>query len=127
MFYLKIQNNTFGKYVVDDLLGHFVAIEAESLEEANDKASELFSWEYCPCCGPRWNKSEYIIGPFPEDTGRWFTEEDKSVNDIGELEVFHFAILGDNKTQLRVHLKNGIVESYTVLNTTMKSAKLKPM
>lgn len=62
MFYQFNQNNSFGRFEVDDKVCHRLFIEADSSEEAISKAEELGCyWNGvaegidCPCCGDRWN------------------------------------------------------------------------
>lgn len=63
MFYLFRQNNTFGTYDIDEEsgIGADVLIEADSPEEANERAKEIGIYFDgvdigidCPCCGDRW-------------------------------------------------------------------------
>lgn len=61
-WYQFSQNNSFGVFDVDDKLCHRLFIEANSKEEAVNKAVELgcyFDGVYngidCPCCGDRWS------------------------------------------------------------------------
>lgn len=57
------QNNSGGYFVVDNEVCHTLYIEAESFDDAVEKAEELGCyWDGvdkgmdCPCCGDRWNK-----------------------------------------------------------------------
>lgn len=57
------QNNSGGSFVVDDKVCHRLFIEAESFDDAVEKAEELGCYWYgvdkgmdCPCCGDRWSK-----------------------------------------------------------------------
>ena len=61
MFYRFDQNNSGGYFITDDRVCHRLFIEADSEEEANEKAEELGCyWDGvymeidCPCCGDRW-------------------------------------------------------------------------
>lgn len=61
VLYEYSQNNTGGSFDVDEKLTHRVYIEANSEEEANEKAFEMgiyFDGVYegidCECCGDRW-------------------------------------------------------------------------
>lgn len=58
------QNNSGGHFITNDKVCHRLWIEAESHEEAVEKAEELGCyWDGvansidCPCCGDRWGKS----------------------------------------------------------------------
>jgi hypothetical protein len=63
MFYTFGQNNSGGSFDFDKSSGitHYVIIEAESAEDANDRAENIglyFDGEYdCPCCGSRWHST----------------------------------------------------------------------
>ena len=55
------QNNSGGRFIVDDKVCHRLLIEAESFNDAVKKAEELGCyWDGvakgidCPCCGDRW-------------------------------------------------------------------------
>ena len=63
-FYELSQNNTGGSFDTDDKLCHRLFIEADSEEEAMDKAEDLGCYwngveegSDCPCCGDRWYRS----------------------------------------------------------------------
>lgn len=67
-FYELSQNNSGGSFVVDDKLCHRLFIEAESEEEAIDRAEDLGCyWDGvdegsdCPCCGDRWYRSGNLV------------------------------------------------------------------
>lgn len=82
MFYTYNQNNSGGVFKTNKHLKHFVIIEANSAEEANEKAEDLGIYFNgvekgidCPCCGNRWyevedwqaEKEPLIFGKIPED------------------------------------------------------------
>lgn len=57
------QNNSGGSFVVNDKVCHRLFIEAESFDDAVEKAEDLGCYwngvddgRDCPCCGDRWNK-----------------------------------------------------------------------
>ena len=61
MFYEFLQNNSGGRFDVDERVCHRLFIEANSDDEAVSKAEELGCyWDGvangvdCPCCGDRW-------------------------------------------------------------------------
>lgn len=63
MFYEFDQNNSGGKFIVNDEVCHRLFIEADSEEEALSKAEDLGCyWNGvadgidCPCCGDRWSQ-----------------------------------------------------------------------
>lgn len=62
MFYTFAQNNSGGCFDVDDKVTHFVIIEADNANLANELAESIgiyFDGVYdavdCPCCGDRWH------------------------------------------------------------------------
>ncbi len=66
-FYTFMQNNSGGHFSFDEKLGitHFVIIEGDSEEEAEDKAKCIGIYYDgvddgldCPCCGDRWYRPE---------------------------------------------------------------------
>ncbi len=55
------QNNSFGRWVVNDTTAHTVFVEAANAQAANTRAYECWDWDQggdCPCCGPRWWERE---------------------------------------------------------------------
>jgi hypothetical protein len=73
-FYRFSQNNSGGSFVTNDKLCHRLFIEAESYQQAKEKA-EGFGVYYngvadghdCDCCGDRWYDSEEEIKDYTED------------------------------------------------------------
>ncbi len=65
MFFTYQQNNSGGYYEIDDTVAQVVIIEADSPEEANERASDIgiFSYWSCECCGERFSsKSDLASG-----------------------------------------------------------------
>lgn len=63
MFYTYSQNNSGGVFHINNVVGHYVIIEAEAPEGADKKAEEIGIYfngcddeRDCPCCGDRWYK-----------------------------------------------------------------------
>jgi hypothetical protein len=61
MFYLFSQNNSGGKFHIDERIAHYVIIEANSADEANQIAESkgiyfdgVHDGRDCGCCGDRW-------------------------------------------------------------------------
>jgi hypothetical protein len=61
MWYTYIQNNSGGSFIVNDHIGHYVLIEADSTYAANRIAEDIGiyfdgcdSGRDCDCCGDRW-------------------------------------------------------------------------
>lgn len=61
-WYLFDQNNSGGSFVVNDKVCHRLFIEAESFDDAVEKAEDIGCYwngveegRDCPCCGDRWN------------------------------------------------------------------------
>ena len=64
MFYQFDQNNSYGRFDVNDKVCHRLFIEADNENEAIAKAEELGCYWHgvaegidCSCCGDRWRKS----------------------------------------------------------------------
>lgn len=64
MFYTINQNNSGGYFIENDDVREYLIIEADSVDEANDKLYDITQdySEYCSCCGKRWSN-------FNEDNG----------------------------------------------------------
>jgi hypothetical protein len=78
-FYKFEQNNSGGSFVMNDKLAHRVYIEADTLEQAEEKAFGLGIYYFgvyngydCSCCGDRWYKPEFITFPRQWDEQRAF-------------------------------------------------------
>ena len=61
MFYTYTQNNSGGYFITNDNVAEYVIIEANSIDEANNKAEEIGIYfdgcsfgRDCSCCGDRW-------------------------------------------------------------------------
>ena len=57
MFFHYHQNNSFGRYHSDDMLGANLIIEANNEDHADRIFKELTyasNFDSCPCCGDRW-------------------------------------------------------------------------
>lgn len=67
-WYEFYQNNSGGKFIINDNLCRLLYIEAENYPEAKKKAEDLGCyWDGvqkgidCPCCGDRWNDYEHLV------------------------------------------------------------------
>lgn len=86
-FYEFSQNNSGGRFVVDDKLCHRVVVEAESASEANAKLEELGGYfdgcvtgNDCSCCGDRWYAVSDSDGlKFPKVWGTFDPERAKAI------------------------------------------------
>lgn len=83
------QNNSGGYFDVDDKVCHRLFIEAESFNDAVEKAEEFGCyWDGvddgidCPCCGDRWNK----WNDDPVDIEKYNTEG----YEVGVYDGIHF-------------------------------------
>lgn len=61
-FYTFYQNNSGGRFVIDETVGPYVIIEAPSAVDANEKAQAIGVYFNgcdagidCGCCGDRWS------------------------------------------------------------------------
>lgn len=66
MFYCYNQNNSGGSFVSNDSVAHYVFIEADSANEADDRAEDIGiyfngvkNYRDCECCGDRWYEARY--------------------------------------------------------------------
>jgi hypothetical protein len=74
MFYKYNQNNSGGHFIINDEVTKHVIIEADSAEEANQRAEKIGIYfngvscgQDCDCCGDRWSSAWSIDGK-PECT-----------------------------------------------------------
>lgn len=67
MFYTYGQNNSGGSFVIDENVGQYVIVEADTVEQANDAAESRAGLYFdgcdqgvdCSCCGDRWYRQYY--------------------------------------------------------------------
>lgn len=101
MFYTFRQNNSGGEYDINDRVNVVVVIEADSADEANDKAEEVGIYFNgvendldCECCGDRWDaiweESEGMDVP---------TYYDHPITKVGSKQT--------NKTDTVIYYKDG--------------------
>lgn len=109
-FYTFNQNNSGGSFDFDETAGitHYVIVEAESVDDALDRASAIGLYfdgcstgRDCSCCGDRWN------APW-EDDG---TEKPSIYSTPVEDEVFKHAWMPEGK-EACVHYIDGRKEWY---------------
>jgi hypothetical protein len=103
MFYTFSQNNSGGSFDRTDDLGDFVVIEADSADDANERAAEFGIYfdgvafgEDCKCCGDRW----YPVSEPGEDKPALYGEPiEKAIDDfdLRNTIVVHYAN-GDRRT-----------------------------
>lgn len=69
MFYTYNQNNSGGKFEINNDIKHYVIIEADNCEEANRIAESVGIYFDgveeeidCPCCGNRWSRADESDG-----------------------------------------------------------------
>ena len=72
-FYVYLQNNSGGYFVVDDNVSDVVIIEAESERQAKAKLNLILSQDlsyttYCSCCGKRWGSVDDVYESLEYDT-----------------------------------------------------------
>lgn len=65
-FYTYYQNNTGGRFKINDRVAKYVIVEAESPEKANEIATRIGIYFNgveedidCPCCGDRWHPAYF--------------------------------------------------------------------
>lgn len=56
-YFAFCQNNSGGKYVIDENFDQYVIVEAQKADEAYEKLMELGGCNHgwCGCCGERWS------------------------------------------------------------------------
>ena len=105
-FYTFRQNNSGGVFDCNNDLSVFVIIEADTAEEANDKAASLGiyfdgvrkGWD-CDCCGDRWFETdEYEKTPEPKIYG-WTPSEYVNRQDT--------VLWGNTGREIVTHYKSG--------------------
>lgn len=92
------QNNSGGRFRVDEKLGHYVFIQAESAEEAKEKAHDLLdasNEDSCPCCGDRW----------------YFWVDDSDGTDVPMIYGKPLEECGMTGREVRLHRFDGSIES----------------
>lgn len=111
-FYTFSQNNSGGRFVIDESRGitYFVIIEANSSEEANKKAEDIGLYFNgcakemdCDCCGDRWSHA-------------WDNEGDEVPmiysTPLPELKASKYTLRKNNGKEIAVHYANGTIEFY---------------
>lgn len=114
------QNNSGGSFDVDDKVCHRLFIEAESFDDAVEKAEELGCYWHgvasgidCPCCGDRWDK----WNDKPVDIEKYKTEGYKTwrngiikFNDIEEYAQYLSNEFGWTTPDARIYYNDGTVK-----------------
>ena len=103
-FYIWDQNNSGGSFVCDDTVAHRVIIEADTYDEAEEKAFS-FGIYYdgvesdfdCPCCGDRWYRGDAIEA----------TDDTETVEDYAQC--LADASYGWTTPSIYIHYKDGRV------------------
>jgi hypothetical protein len=56
-FYTFNQNNSGGYFIENDVVAHYLIVEASNAKEAVEKMQDITTnySEYCSCCGERWS------------------------------------------------------------------------
>lgn len=69
LFYTYSQNNSGGRFVINEDIKNYVIIQAHNENEANDKATDIGIYFDgvekgidCPCCGNRWERADETNG-----------------------------------------------------------------
>lgn len=99
MFYTFRQNNSFGKFKVDDNVSHYVIVEATTAEDANKRAEGIGIYfngvrkgEDCGCCGDRWDPVTNNDG-FEEPTlycGKSIEETLTTPHTLGDTVIIYY-------------------------------------
>jgi hypothetical protein len=93
MFYEFNQNNSGGSFMVDDKVCHRLIIEADSEDEATNKAIDLGVYfngceegSDCSCCGDRWYGCNELT--FPKEYSSFPKEEAEELASTYGAEVY---------------------------------------
>lgn len=112
MFYEFRQNNSGGRFDVDDKLCHRVFIEADTAEEANAKLLELGGYfdgcstgRDCDCCGDRWEEQSGEGNKYPFEY-----IEGVTFKDVKEHAQYLANNYGWTVPDVRIYYKDGTVE-----------------
>lgn len=58
-WYSYSQNNSGGSFIENENICEWMLIEANTADEANQIMTDIVdsndAWDYCPCCGERWD------------------------------------------------------------------------
>jgi hypothetical protein len=101
MFYMYSQNNSGGKFIINESVGEYVIIEAKSPREADDIA-KVFGIYFdgcdngidCSCCGDRWYRSYDNGSEEPEIYGKTIEEFKKDPSMVfGREKIIHIYYL----------------------------------
>lgn len=141
-FFALWQNNSGGYYELSYNLTQHVIVEADSLDEANEKLAKLgaippstihnddpddyygftYSDDSCPCCGPRWNEfSNWNETDKPTVHGQELNfdkldevPEEERNNYPENRDWFRFDEDYDNREIVTIHYKNGQSKAYRI-------------
>lgn len=112
-FYEFKQNNSGGKFIVDEKVTNRVIIEAYNPDDANDIAESLGIYfdgdNDCPCCGNRW----YPATEFNEIKFPYKYDDCNTFNTIEEYAHFmsvKWRWIKD--VDVRIFFKNGTITEY---------------
>lgn len=99
MFYTISQNNVRGFNIKNEVVGDYLIVEADSLDEAENRILDitLNNDDYCECCGSRWD-------------GEIHNKEGTISPHIYDTELDDYTLL--NSKSIRIHLKDGIIIKY---------------
>lgn len=105
-FYLFNQNNSGGSFVVDDNLTHRVLIEADTVDEAIERAENLGMYWHgvedgydCPCCGDRWYTPDDEGMKFPFEYSAFEKEEAEKI-----AKKYHAEVVENNRHKDRYNV-----------------------
>lgn len=112
-FFQFDQNNSGGSFITNDKVCHRLFIEADSVEEAVEKAENLGCYWYgidngmdCPCCGDRWCNS-----PWENDYPMEYDKKNKIVFNSAEEHAQYLANdFGWTSPDVRIFYADGTVK-----------------
>jgi len=116
MYFTFSQNNSGGSFITNDLVCHYVIIEATTAEQANNLAEThgiYFDGESdCPCCGNRWSQ-------------QWDDSDGTSEPTIYDKTPGEYQCMWtpDGEVYCRVYHADGLKQEYRAHKPTTKQIK----
>lgn len=123
MFYCYDQNNSGGRWDIDERLSPMLFIEADSAEQANETAESLGCYFDgveqgidCPCCGDRWVRN-YDSPCLDETDNRSIEEEAQDL--VDRLCVFYALGKDDSYPEGRIYYADGRVNDVRISESVL--------
>ena len=116
MFYTYNQNNSGGKFVINDSVGEYVIIEAKNSSDADNIATMngiyfngCDNGTDCSCCGDRWHRSYSDGSPKPLIYGKTIAEFKKDPSfAFGKEKIIHIYYLNGKHQKISFNATKAI-------------------